>query len=302
MLKIVITGATGMIGSALARYAVKNNIEVLCIARKDSKRLSNLPESKLLKTIYCSISEYPKLEVSCGYDLFFHLAWDKTFSAFRDDVNAQTENIKYTLDSVQLAKRLGCKKFIGAGSQAEYGIASELLKPQTPVNPQSGYGIAKYAAGKLSRLLCSQLKMEFNWLRILSVYGIHDGENTLISYVINELKARRSPELTKCGQIWDYLFCDDAAKALLAVGERGADGKTYPLGSGINKKLSSYLEIIRDIIDPDIQLQFGKKDYYHHQPMYLCADITELSEDTGWKPVVSFEKGIKHILNEKNYG
>jgi UDP-glucose 4-epimerase len=52
---------------------------------------------------------------------------------------------------------------------------------------------------------------------------------------------------------------------------------------------------MRDIIAPDIALQFGKKEYYPHQPMYLCADISELTNDTGWKPEVSFDEGIKKI-------
>jgi nucleoside-diphosphate-sugar epimerase len=294
--KIVITGATGMIGAALARCAVKEGIEVLCIVRKDSGRLGNIPQSDLIKIEYCDINEYCNLNLSGSYDVFYHLAWEKTFGASRDDVDTQVNNIQYTLDAVRLAKRLGCKKFIGAGSQAEYGIVTEPLKPDTPVNPESGYGIAKYAAGKLSRLLCSQLDLQFNWVRILSIFGPLDGNQTLIMYTINELQAGHSPELTKCEQIWDYLYCDDAAKAFLAIGKNGVDGKTYPLGSGNGKKLSEYIEAIRNIIAPGVTLQFGKKEYYPHQPMYLCADISELSHDTEWKQEVSFEEGIEKII------
>ena len=292
---IVITGATGMIGSALIRCAVKEGIEVLCIVRENSGRINNLPQSDLLKIEYCNIDKYCNLTINGYYDVFYHLAWEKTSGASRDDVDTQVANIQYTLDAVCLAKRLGCKKFIGAGSQAEYGIVTEPLKSDTPVNPLSGYGIAKYAAGKLSRLLCSQLGLQFNWVRILSVYGLQDGAHTLIMYTINELRAGHSPEFTKCGQIWDYLYCDDAARAFLAIGENGVDGKIYPLGSGNKKKLSEYIEIIRDIVYPDTVLQFGKKEYYPHQPMYLCADISELTNDTGWKPEVSFEEGIRKI-------
>ena len=284
-----------MIGTALLRCAIKEGIEILCIVRQDSGRLSNLPKSDLIKTVHCSINEYSKLDISGNYDIFYHLAWDKTFVTSRDDVDIQAANIQHTLNAVRLAKQLGCRKFIGAGSQAEYGIATEPLKPETPVNPESGYGIAKYAAGKLSRLLCAQLGLEFNWVRILSVFGPLDGANTLIMYAVNELKAGRSPEFTKCEQIWDYLYCDDAARALLAIGEKGINGKVYPLGSGSRKRLSEYLESIKNIIAPNIALQFGKKEYYPHQPMHLCADISELASDTGWKPEVSFEDGIREI-------
>jgi len=298
--KIVITGATGMIGSALARYALKQGMDVLCIIRKDTSRYNNLPKSEGLKIAYADISEYASLDISGNYDGFYHFAWEKTFGVSRDDVYTQVSNIQYTMDAVHLAKRLGCNKFIGAGSQAEYGMVTEPLKPETPVNPESGYGIAKYAAGMLSRLLCAQLELQFNWVRIVSVFGPLDGLHTLIMYAINELRAGRSPEFTKCEQIWDYLYCDDAARAFLAIGKNGVDGKTYPLGSGDKRKLSEYLEATRDIIAPGIVLQFGRKDYYPHQPMYLCADISELTRDTGWKPEVPFEEGIKRIINEKD--
>jgi nucleoside-diphosphate-sugar epimerase len=296
MNKIVITGATSMIGSAIAKCALVQGMDVLCVIRKDTTRFDNLPKSERIKIVYADISEYTRIDIQDEYDVFFHLAWEKTFGVSRDDVDTQVKNIQFTLDAVRLAKRLGCNKFIGAGSQAEYGIVMEPLKSVTPVNPLSGYGIAKYTAGKLSSLLCTQLGLQFNWVRIVSTYGPMDSSHMLIMYVIHELHTGHSPELTKCEQVWDYLYCDDAAKAFLAIGKDGIDGKTYPLGSGNKKKLSEYLEIIRDIIAPDIALQFGKKEYYPYQPMYLCADISELTDDTGWKPEVLFEEGIRKII------
>jgi nucleoside-diphosphate-sugar epimerase len=138
--------------------------------------------------------------------------------------------------------------------------------------------------------------MEFNWVRIVSVFGPLNEAHNLIKYSINELQAGHSPEFTKCEQTWDYLYCVDAAKAFIAVGKKGIDGKTYPLGSGSKRRLSEYIESIRDIVSPGVSLQFGKKKYYPHQPMYLCADISELTRDTGWRPEVSFEDGIRKTI------
>lgn len=296
MKSILITGATGMIGSAIVEQAVKRGSEVTCLIRRGTTRIDNIPKDKNVKLIECDIDEYSSLELEEDYDVFMHLAWLKPFGNDRDNVELQLKNVQYTLDAVRLAKRCGCTVFIGAGSQAEYGIQSVPLTPDLPVNPESGYGLAKYTAGKMSKMLCQQLGMRFNWMRILSVYGKNDNSYTLVSYVINELKSGRSPELTKCEQIWDYIFCDDAARAFLAVAEKGVDGKFYPLGSGQGRKLSEYIKDIQQIINPDVKLGFGKKEYYPHQPMYLVADISELTADTGWKPQVSFVDGIKTIL------
>ncbi|MBR4377212.1 MAG: NAD(P)-dependent oxidoreductase [Spirochaetia bacterium] len=297
MKSLVITGATGMIGSAIVRQAIRQDYKVTCIVHRDSKRAANIPQDSHVSVVKCNIDEYSSLNLEGSYDAFIHLAWDKTSVAGRDDVETQLKNIQYTLDAVRLATRCGCKVFIGAGSQAEYGIQSVPLARDLPVQPESGYGIAKFTAGKLGGMLCKQLGIRFNWLRILSIYGRNDGENTLISYVIRELSAGRSPELTKCEQLWDYLNCEDVAKAFFAVLEKGVDGKIYPLGSGQGRKLSSYVEDIRDVINPNIELGFGKKEYYPHQPMYLVADISELTKDTGWKPEIEFKDGIKSIIS-----
>lgn len=296
MNNIIVTGATGCVGSAVVRRALAKDISVTCIVHKGTNRLSNLPANDRVKIVECNLSDYKSLEIEGKYDAFIHLSWEKTFGASRDDAEIQTRNIQYTLDAVHLAHRCGCKVFVGAGSQAEYGVQSVDLTPDLPVKPESGYGIAKYAAGKLSAMLCKSLGMRQNWVRILSVYGPNDGENTLISYVIRELKAGRSPELTKCEQIWDYLYADDAADAILAIAEKGIDGKAYPLGSGKGRRLSEYIEDIRQTINPSIEVKFGAKDYYPHQPMHLVADVSKMTEDTMWQPFFSFMRGLEHII------
>ena len=284
MNNIIVTGATGCVGSAVVRRALAKGMNVTCIVHKDSKRLSNLPIDERLKIVECNLSDYNRLSLKGDHDAFIHLSWEKTFGTSRDDAEIQTRNIQYTLDACHLAHRCGCKVFVGAGSQAEYGVQSVNLTSDLPVKPESGYGIAKYAAGKLSAMLCKSLGMRQNWVRILSVYGPNDGENTLISYVIRELKAGRAPEVTKCEQIWDYLYADDAGDAILAITEKGVDGKVYPLGSGVGRKLSEYIEVIRKAINPSLEIKYGVKDYYPHQPMYLVANITELNKDTDWEP------------------
>lgn len=292
MNKIIVTGATGCVGSAIVRRALAQSMEVTCIVHKGSKRLSNLPQNERVKIVECNLSNYGSLNLLEKYDAFIHMAWEKTFGASRDDAQIQMRNIQYTLDACHLAKRCGCKVFVGAGSQAEYGVQSINLTPDLPVNPESGYGIAKFAAGKLSAMLCNSLGMRQNWVRILSVYGPNDGENTLISYVIRELKAGRSPELTKCEQIWDYLYADDAADAILAIAAKGINGKAYPLGSGKGRRLSEYIEDIRNIINPSIEIKYGVKEYFPHQPMHLVADIDDVTNDTGWEANIMFVDGL----------
>lgn len=295
-MKIIVTGATGSIGCAIVKQAVSRGYDVTCIVHRGSSRVNNIMRDAHVHVLECDLSEYATLNLEGKFDVLIHLAWEKTFGASRDDVDVQTRNIQYTLDTCRLAKRCGCEVFVGAGSQAEYGVQSVALAPDLAVQPESGYGIAKFAAGKMSLMLCKQLGIRGNWIRVLSVFGAQDGANTLINYAINELKSGRSPKLTKCEQTWDYLYADDAADGFLDVAERGIDSKVYVIGSGHARKLYEYINDVRAVMNPQVEVEYGAIEYYPHQPMCLIADVTELTQDTGWKPKVSFRDGVKCMV------
>lgn len=302
-MKIAITGSSGMIGATIVQRALEKGYEVLALVRPGSERINNLPSSKNLSLIECDISNYHSQINKESCDIFFHLAWDKTSGPGRDDISVQNENIKYTLDAVDLAHSWGSTVFIGAGSQAEYGRTTMKLGVKTPVNPESGYGIAKYAAGKLSSIKCNQLGMRFSWGRIVSSYGELDADYTLIMYLIKTLLRGDVPELTPCEQIWDYIYSEDVAEAFLAIGNDGKNGKAYCIGSGDCRRMKDYVISVRNIINPKLKLGFGMKEYYPHQPMHLCTDISDLTKDTGFIPKYSFEEGIvrtiEYVAKEK---
>jgi len=295
---VVITGATSMLGMALIKECLINGTEVHAILRKDSRKLKALPISKLIKTYEYELSEYKTATIPAfHHDALYHFAWEATKGDERYHAESQVRDIGYTLDSIALAEKLGCKKFVGAGSQAEYGRVSGSISTDMKVAPDSAYGVAKYAAGRLGGFLCENQGLEFNWARIFSVYGIHDAPHTMIMYCIDALLKGERPSLTKGEQRWDYLYCEDAARALYLIGERGISGKTYNVGSGIVRPLKEYIEALRDAVNPELPLDLGKRAYDKNQVMHLCADISELRKDTGFEPTVNFEAGICETIS-----
>ena len=299
MKRIAITGASGMIGSTLAEVAVENGVEVLALVRENDDLIENLPSGNMVKIVECDMSRFGDFDVAgerC--DVLYHFAWAKTHGSSRDDVFSQMDNIKYTLDAVRLAARLGCKAFVGAGSQAEYGKNSRGdISPSLPVDPQTGYGIAKYTSGKLSGLLCGQLGLRHNWCRILSVYGPKDNPFTLTMYCINAMLKGEHVSLTKCDQVWDYIYSKDVARAFFAVGKSGVDKQVYCIGSGDTITLKEFVCKIKDKIDPDINIGFGEKEYNPDQVMNMRADISALTNDTGFTPEVDIDKGIQNTID-----
>jgi len=301
MKRIIITGASGMIGSSLTELALSRGIEVTALVRsgRSPGRKNAFESHPLLTVVEYDLAELSACPALPSCDAFFHLAWDKTTGAGRDDAVAQSKNILYTLDAVRLAEKTGCRVFVGAGSQAEYGTAQAPLNSTTSIDPKSGYGIAKYAAGRVSALLCRQLNIRHCWARILSVYGERDRGGSLISTCVDAMLKGGSPELTPGEQIWDYLYAGDAVRAMLDIAEKGRDQAVYCVGSGLSRPLREYVLDIRDAIDPGLEVHFGQKPYPENQPMYLCADISELTRDTGFVPQVSFEDGIRRIIRSR---
>ena len=129
------------------------------------------------------------------------------------------------------------------------------------------------------------------------MYGELDANHTMMMYLIRTLLDGKVPELTACEQTWDYIYADDAAGALLAIGLRGVNGKTYCIGSGNCRKMKDYVKTVRELVNPDIELEFGSKEYYPHQVMMLCADTSDLEKDTDFKPRFSFEEGVMRVVS-----
>ena len=296
-MRAVITGATGAIGMALISELISRNTEVLVLLREGSNEQDRLFDHPLVRHVYCSLEHISELSLSGEkYDQFYHLAWAGTVGEARNDTELQISNIKYTADAARLAARIGCSVFVGAGSQAEYGVTREKLSSHTPTFPQSAYGAAKLCAGQMSRIACREYGIRHVWARILSVYGPYQSENSILSYAINQLLDGKPTSFTECKQTWDFMYSGDAARALIALAERGRDGHIYCLGSGKARPLREYIEIVQDKIDKDAVLGFGELSYAEGQLMHLEADIAELTRDTGYVPSTSFEDGIEETI------
>lgn len=299
----VVTGPTGVLGTALVKKLSESGVETFAVCRPQSTRIGRIVKNDNVHIVECDVNDIKSLADKIGHevDAFYHLAWQGTNNrANRFDMYLQNENVKCTLDAVESAHMMNCNVFVGAGSQAEYGCDG-VLGSDTPCIPVSGYGMAKLCAGQMTRVICREYGMVHIWPRILSVYGENDGAGTLISTVINSLLEGETPELTKCEQVWDYLFSDDAAEAFMQMAEAGRDGAVYTLGSGKTKTLKDYVNIIRNIINPNAEIKFGAREYNRDQVMHLEADTSILEKDTGWFARTEFEQGIKSIISRYKY-
>lgn len=233
-MRVLITGATGFIGVALCKEMIKNGNEVTAIIRENSNKKSKLP--KEVEIVELSLDKLNKFNGS--YDLMYHLAWNGSSGNDRNDFDMQYSNIKYTVEAIKLAKRCNCKKFIGAGSQAEYGVVhGEAKEDETICKPFMMYGAAKLAAYHMGKIVAEQEGISFVWPRIYSVYGVGENEGTLISYLVKTLQEGKVPELSACENMWNFMYIDDCTRALRMLGENKEAEGIYNVASRDRKSV-----------------------------------------------------------------
>ncbi len=295
MKRNIITGATSMLGVALIEECVAHGIEVVALVRRNSSKTTVLPSSPFVTVIEADLNDLKSIAYEKSCDVFYHFAWAATSKETRNDPQSHLNNVQYTLDAVELARRLGCNVFVGAGSQAEYGIYNGKLAPDTRVDPLSSYGIAKYAAGKLSRKLCDRYGMRHIWTRIFSVYGEHDSEQTMIKYALRQFREGQPAKFSAAMQKWNYLYEKDAGKIFYLLGEKDVPSGTYCVASEDTRLLKEFILEMKELYGKGAECEFAPPT---QTPMVsLDPDITSLVEAIDWHPQISFAEGIKKIIH-----
>lgn len=297
MPKILVTGATGFVGSAVTRHLVDQGQDVAILLRSSSNTalLGNLLSS--VTPIYGDMSNLAKVKTEIADfapSIIGHLAWGGVNGEFRND-SVQVDNLHASLDLYALGRDLGVQRFVGLGSQAEYGALPNKISEDAPTHPTTLYGAAKLSTYFMLDRLSAQDGIDFAWLRLFSSYGPGDNPKCIIPYLILRLLKGEKPSLTAGEQMWDFIHVDDVAAAIAATLLGQAKG-VFNLGSGTTSPLKDVITRLRDSIDPSLPLGFGEIAYRPDQVMHLEADISALTAATGWKPVISLDDGIRQTV------
>ncbi|MCR4955794.1 MAG: NAD(P)-dependent oxidoreductase [Lachnospiraceae bacterium] len=291
-MKVVVSGATSMLGVALIENCIAKKQEVLALVRKGSKRIQRLKPSKYLRVV--EMEKDGTIDIADpSYDVFYHFAWGNTTKDVRDLPLAQEENIRMSLEMVELAGKLGCKKFIGAGSQAEYGPVQGVIYEDTKTNPVTAYGMAKLAAGMLCKKQCERLGITCIWTRIFSVYGKNDNEGTMIKYAISKFENGETASFSSGVQPWNYLNEEDAGEMFYRFGEKNVEAGIYHVASEETKPLRAFIEELA-MNYPKAKCSFAEVDV-NHPPMGLEPDLGKTLAAIDYHPKILFSQGVKNL-------
>lgn len=294
--RVVVMGATGFIGTYLVENLLGQNYSVTILVRHKARVSSHAWKGKVSILEWDGVDPKALKVQETGYDTFFFAAWDGVAPEHKNDVGLQVRNITYALNSMELAKKLGCSKFVATGTVAEYVFCENTIDVNEKPAPSDFYGAAKVSVHYMLEVLARQISMDFIWAVLPSTFGPGRKGNNIITYTICTLLKKQKPRYGDLEQLWDFLYVTEVAKALRLIGEKGKPGKIYGIGSGQYRKLREYVEEIRDCIDPQLELEIGVLPDMTAKTFSSCVNIFDLIQDTGFQIETSFGEGIKETI------
>lgn len=297
MKKAIVTGANGFIGTHLIDYLVKHDIEVTAVVRSVLSDISNLPKS--VKVVYCDLQSITTLDsviTDRDYDVFYHLAWDGTAGPSRANYPQQLDNVRNTCDAAIVSKKINALKFITTGTISEKIAETAIENHVTSENLI--YGIAKSTTHEILDVICHKNRIDYVWAQLSNIYGGNNNSGNILSYTLKELKNGNRPTFSKAEQPYDFLFVEDAVKALYLLGTQTTRHSSYFIGSGKPRILKEYLYAISDYFGGSSAIGIGVRPedgaVYHRE----WFDISTLTEDTGFVPDHEFEYYLKAMMTE----
>jgi nucleoside-diphosphate-sugar epimerase len=293
MKNVIITGADGFVGSHTVEVFLKNGINVLAIDINDKpvrlKKHANLTYMK-----FDIFNEDLSKEVSFDiFDTFIHFAWIGSSGNGRMDYNLQVKNALGTVEVLKIAKKIGCNRFVCAGSIMEYEIEAVLHSQGSRPSLGYIYGMGKHLAHGLCKVIANDIGIDLIWPMITNAYGIGEDSPRFINLTLKKIINNEKLLFTSATQNYDFVYITDVAEAFYLVSNLGIPFKEYIIGSSNAKPLKEYIFEMLLSCAPDIQPNFGDISYSGTDIPLENFNTDEIKRDCGYKPKVNFSSGTK---------
>lgn len=312
-MRILITGAASFLGRHLVEYFLSKEEEVLALVRENARgkdELLKYEANNKFKLIVLDMKDIERLDID--FDICIHLAWGGIGKEGRMDENIQRENIDSAIKLMRVCKERGAKRFLFAGSQAEYGQTLSDIEVKygkdfdintipkqsedSPTNPKSEYGKAKLELKSKLKNLGDSLGIEYVHMRIFSVFGSGDHETSLISTCIRDFKENKDVHIGECIQSWNYIYIKDLCEAVYLLSKKDLQGEfVFNVAGENNRILMDYVKDIKRLLDSSGDIVVEKKEAASEGLPFLNPNIEHL-KGIGFVESYGFEKGIKDCI------
>lgn len=301
--KILITGATGFVGSNLVRRLTAENFEIHLLTRSNSNfwRIADIISKT--KNHAVDLLEKEKLNAVMSAvqpDYVFHLANAGLYGGISvSDHDLAETNIIGLINLLSALEKVNYKKFINFGSSSEYGLKENSMKETDACFPVNAYGITKLAATLYAKLVAETQNKPIITFRLFSPFGPHDDHRRLISHVILSLLSGKDLDLGNPNAVRDYIFVEDVIDLLLETMDSkiNAKGEIFNVGGGEEIKIKKIVNLIAELINPNAKITWNQNSNRPWESPKWEADMNKTFNFFNWKLKHSIESGLEKTVN-----
>lgn len=305
MKKAIITGSTGLVGTAVARHLHRQGVEILCLGRQalsPQEIVNNFGSgSTYLNVDMADVVSLPKRVEAIGWSpgadcVIFHFAWGGHKRLTDGHFVNQLSNAVHAAEAVRAAKQLGCVKFVNAGSLEETFVETFLKgKREIPYrSSQTDYALAKLAARDMCKMIAYLEKIDYIHTRLSVPLSSDLSRGAYIATTLKKILAGNSYEMPLNEQLFDIILTDDVAQAYYLIGLKGKNKADYFIGT------SRPATLIQHFAAFDRLVHEGASD---EKPTIMdeisfIFDTHTLHRDTGFVATSGFEDIIHRVTGK----
>lgn len=296
---VLITGASGFLGSWLVREFVEHDYQVLAIVRSKEKawRVNSLQNILLIES---KPQSWPDLISLYNPNVVISADWDGVEAGERNDRELQKSNIGRVLAIARSSKVAGAEKFLHLGSQSELGQLTLPVEDDTKESPITEYAKAKVELKKQLFKEFNNSEMQIIWARIFSVYGPLEESTAMIPSLLKSILSNQDYETTSGNQEWSYLYASDFALAIRMCVEGLHISTTLNIGNPTSTQIKKVFEIVSQFIQNKDQIKIGALSNTNITPTSLQVIPASLIQ-LNWRPKIDLENGLRSTLEWWKY-
>ncbi|MGQ0811841.1 MAG: GDP-mannose 4,6-dehydratase [Nitrospiraceae bacterium] len=299
----VVTGGAGFIGSHMVDLLVDRGFRVHVIDNMVGGRTDNLNQHRANRDLLLDERDIrvlrPDDKLFTDARFVFHFAGiGDIVPSIEQPTDYMSANVQGTVHVLEAARHARAQKLVYAASSSCYGLAAVPTSENHPIAPQYPYALSKYLGEEAVFHWHKVYRLPVNSIRIFNAYGIRSrtsGAYGAVFGVFLRQKLAGQP-FTVVGdgtQKRDFLYVTDVAWGFLAAAETEKSGEVWNLGAGNPQSVNRLVELLQG---PAIYIPKRPGE-----PDCTWADITKVREELTWVPKVSFEEGVKRILDDIAY-
>ena len=300
-MKIVITGGCGYVGSKIAQRLLSTGHEILIIENFSTSVEDELKDCQIVKCDITNPKDLANLKVT-GYDALLHLAAQssgpKSFEIPDIDIKI---NILGTLNMINWCRDNDIDRIIFASSFVVYGDNpnTEVLSEDEICNPKSIYALSKYTCEQLLKIYAEPHGIKWNVLRMFNIYGpgqdLSRSDQGMVSIFLNLVKNKDYIGVQgSLDRFRDFIYIDDVVQGWeLCLLNNNVINQVFNLGSGTKTYLSTLIDTLLEVYEKTGQVKVEEIGSTPGDIMGCYADISKISDQLGYNPRFSLNRGVE---------